>query len=765
MFKFELHKDSQLYFPLKPCYHHKPILSIDEDALQRLGVKKFTSGVMEELNRVYESRASTSFADAVVSTSSSGLVKKKSQSEKRKEKAKVQKEITKAVNEHFAEKAAISMLTENESKRKYHRKRMHQSFHSPQEQPAAKKSKSHSPNFSNVTWDKEKLRETLENWPADVTMNWSQVGRDHGIPGNNAGQVVKEFTAKQGIDTSHITTPKRKTTLRPRKRKLPGYEVSIPSNPSIRAVEGEINSMISSGRFTLGEECAPYTITKYSMVDGIMTPHDHQIQGRKVPLKEIRQKLLNKQLQYMRLTTESAIATMTRPQLIKRLNMSGDGKTDEELRELLKQAQRSRAICFWHDHATILKMGFVMVTVHILYDPVVFYTDNEYQELNPGADVNIQAEVEQPEIHLLAFGSSSVEDQAALIKDRLSCLLELPDPVKTETGIDITDTLRFFTGDHPATQFEQGSKMGGNYKCAVCGSHVNLFDDQAHMLQQKWRTPQELQAIATSGIYGRQAGVLKPFDLKVKELRTELEARGIFVTSQMKRPDLDDLLTQVLGGVTRVPALLLAHPTQQLSSLNLEKYEIVACEPLHDLKGHLINLITKLPSILPPGETKTKCDHLIDNCLSKQKKSGADLRRVVIQLFLLLKDTDCSSRILFLLQSVIKIGEIAYSRDDKRNPRALLQLYNMCWLHMELCKDLLSTPATLSKIKMFGHYLHALTAHMPTQLELACLHSLNTEGQERLFGQARVIAEACTNHHPDNKSCCACKLSKSSMNS
>ena len=143
--------------------------------------------------------------------------------------------------------------------------------------------------------------------------------------------------------------------------------------------------------------------------------------------------------------------------------MSGDGKT-----ELLKQAQRSRAIYFWHDHATILKMGFVMVTVHILYDPVVFYTDNEYQELNPGADVNIQAEVEQPEIHLLAFGSSSVEDQAALIKDRLSCLLELPEPVKTETGIEITDTLRFFTVDHPATQFEQGSKMGGNYKCAVC---------------------------------------------------------------------------------------------------------------------------------------------------------------------------------------------------------------------------------------------------------------------------------------------------------
>ena len=46
--------------------------------------------------------------------------------------------------------------------------------------------------------------------------------------------------------------------------------------------------------------------------------------------------------------------------------------------------------------------------------------------------------------------------------------------------------------------------------------------------------------------------------------------------------------------------------------------------------------------------------------------------------------------------------------------------------------------------------MHAVTAHIPTQFELACLRSLNAESQERLFGQARTIAESCTNHHPDN---------------
>ena len=202
--------------------------------------------------------------------------------------------------------------------------------------------------------------------------------------------------------------------------------MSIPSIPPIGAVEDQIRSMVSSGRFNIGDECAPYTITKYTLVNNVMTPHNEQVQARKVPLKEIRQKLLRKQVKYMRLIPESTITAMTRPQLTERLNTECDGKSVEVLRDLLRQAQTSRCLCMWLDHATILKMGFVMVTVYIMYDPVVFYTDEEYLQLNPGViDVNVQAEVEQPEIHLLALCSSSVEDQTALIGDRLSCLLEL----------------------------------------------------------------------------------------------------------------------------------------------------------------------------------------------------------------------------------------------------------------------------------------------------------------------------------------------------
>lgn len=51
---------------------------------------------------------------------------------------------------------------------------------------------------------------------------------------------------------------------------------------------------------------------------------------------------------------------------------------------------------------------------------------------------------------------------------------------------------------------------------------------------------------------------------------------------------------------------------------------------------------------------------------------------------------------------------------------------------------------------MFGHYLHALAAHSPTQYELCCQRSLNMENQERLFGQARLIDKSCTNNHAEN---------------
>ena len=117
------------------------------------------------------------------------------------------------------------MLMESESKWMYHRKRMAQSG-----PPPAKKNKSNSPNFSKVLWDTEGLQATLKNWPSNVTINWTAVGKQHGISGANARQVVKEFAESQNMQ---ITTPLQRGMQ-------PGIDIPIPANPPVRSIEAEI---------------------------------------------------------------------------------------------------------------------------------------------------------------------------------------------------------------------------------------------------------------------------------------------------------------------------------------------------------------------------------------------------------------------------------------------------------------------------------------------------------------------------------------------
>ena len=72
-----------------------------------------------------------------------------------------------------------------------------------------------------------------------------------------------------------------------------------------------------------------------------------------------------------------------------------------------------------------------MITVHTLYDKVVHLSDKEYYT-KTRQKVNVQSEVEQPEVHMLVLGSSSVEDQAAVISDRLECIQEVANPLTTQ---------------------------------------------------------------------------------------------------------------------------------------------------------------------------------------------------------------------------------------------------------------------------------------------------------------------------------------------
>jgi len=82
--------------------------------------------------------------------------------------------------------------------------------------------------------------------------------------------------------------------------------------------------------------------------------------------------------------------------------------------------------------------------------------------------------------------------------------------------------------------------------------------------------------------------------MKKKELEEELGGRGIYEGST--KPELQNLLDEDLHGVSHVPALLFTNPNKTLETLNLGSYDVLPCEPMHDIAHHIENLLTELPA-------------------------------------------------------------------------------------------------------------------------------------------------------------------------
>ena len=192
---------------------------------------------------------------------------------------------------------------------------------------------------------------------------------------------------------------------------------------------------------------------------------------------------------------------------------------NDDLLKALKTFQRTRHLTLWHDHSVILGRGYLLMTIHCLFDPAVFYTTTEFNEMfNEKLPIKIEDYVEEPELYMFCMSSSSLADQLANIGDRLDCLQTLSDPVYSINNIPINDCLRFYTGDHPAASFERGCQLGGNYKCGSCGVKATRIDDLAHVFSLQQRDLNDLQELVLRGKFGKKCGMLKPFTNLKKQI-------------------------------------------------------------------------------------------------------------------------------------------------------------------------------------------------------------------------------------------------------
>ena len=219
---------------------------------------------------------------------------------------------------------------------------------------------------------------------------------------------------------------------------------------------------------------------------------------------------------------------------------------------------------------------------------------------------------------------------------------------------------------------------------------------------------------------------MRPIEsLSKDQLREELQQRDVYTEATTKK-ELQQTLHKALHGVQRVPSLLIHDPMQDLSKLHLEQYQVLDCEPLHDLKGHISNLLTELPSILEPNITK-HYKKVLDVGLSKEKKTGADYRLTLIHLVAVMHKHNAPTKVCAILETLAEISRLLYLRENERTNREILRLYNTTWLHFELLKELLHSPKHITRRKLYGIYLHSLVVHAPAQFEMLSLRSCNTE--------------------------------------
>ena len=198
-----------------------------------------------------------------------------------------------------------------------------------------------------------------------------------------------------------------------------------------------------------------------------------------------------------------------------------------------------------------------------------------------------------------------------------------------------------------------------------------------------------------------------------------------------------------------MPALLHNIPDTPLEALHLQHYEVSPTEPLHDIKGHLTNVIDELRAVVT-GNVKEKLSNIYASVLGKETLRCCDYRKAAILILLALEELHGDRQLIELLRTIVEITEILYSDDSKRTSQAVLRLHNLAFIHGKVCTELFHTPKTMTRRKMFGRYFHSITSHAAILYRIVSLRSMNAETQERMFGQCKSITKATSSQRPNH---------------
>ena len=217
--------------------------------------------------------------------------------------------------------------------------------------------------------------------------------------------------------------------IRWKRKRGPGGEISFPTTATIKEVNESIKQRVNDGIYSVGELIVPKQYSKVTLTQyGQFKTELFQVEGRKIPLHDIRQKLLTKQqeLGLLRAKQQSEYNVMPIEDVTSRLatlNELNSTATEQELRARLQTLETTRYLTCWSDHSTIAGHTYVLYTYSCLYDPAVFYTKDEMKQR--GKQLDVEEIIRLPQIHILAQCGSADNEQLAYADERRSSLASL----------------------------------------------------------------------------------------------------------------------------------------------------------------------------------------------------------------------------------------------------------------------------------------------------------------------------------------------------
>ena len=189
-----------------------------------------------------------------------------------------------------------------------------------------------------------------------------------------------------------------------------------------------------------------------------------------------------------------------------------------------------------------------------------------------------------------------------------------------------------------------------------------------------------------------QRGGIKPLDgLSKCQLQHEIQARGSNASPTMTKLKLQHEFHALRKGINNFPALLTSNPQTSLEEINLQQYEISACEPLHDFKGHMANLVEEIKHMVV-GNAKSEVTKVISVTLGKDTLRCVDYQKAAILLSNVLHRTKATHGLCGLIDTAVEICQLMYAREEVRSPKVVLRLHNLTLLHAVHCIDILGIP-------------------------------------------------------------------------